>query len=135
MGPGFLRESLCVQERKVGQEGVGPSAEGVHVGVCYPWKGGCGLGVEAGRRAEAGMGQTQLPAGTLVTGGRAGVCGYCRRGHESSCHVGDWPWPRPRPRRGRRLEVHPSVSTSVGLLGQRIEPYPDVESSLRFSSS
>lgn len=73
MGPGFLRESLCVQERKVGQEGVGPSAEGVHVGVCYPWKGGCGLGVEAGRRAEAGMGQTQLPAGTLVTGGRA-VC-------------------------------------------------------------
>lgn len=119
----------------MGQAGVGLSAEGVHVGVCYPGRGapGCGLGVEAGRRAEAGVGQTQLSAGTLVTGGHAGVCGYCRRGHKSSPHVGDWPWPRPW--RGRCLEVHPSVSTSVGLLGQRIEPYPDVESSLKFSSS
>lgn len=43
MGPGFLHECLCVQERKVGQAGVGPSAEGVHVGVCYPWKGGTWL--------------------------------------------------------------------------------------------
>ena len=121
-----------------GEEG-GPG----RVGVCFPWRGGTGLwelALGAPGLAWASSGEWRAEAGL-------GQMAVVRRyfGHRWPCGrvQGLQMWVRvlsprgglARPWQGHRLKVRPSCSASVGLLGRRIEPYPDVESSFKFSTS